>query len=135
MLVSTNIFNHNQHTLYESFYYVTTCFDPELGSLSSHDTIIWMYTVAKYSTIWKSFSFTLNTLFKMYVHCKRAKFALQQAPKAQRGRRGIALLILDLGDRRRWVVSTTPRPLYPRERPGTHCTEGWEGGQGRSGRV
>ena len=21
-----------------------------------------------------------------------------------------------------WVVSTTPRPLYPRERPGTHCT-------------
>jgi hypothetical protein len=25
------------------------------------------------------------------------------------------------------VVSTTPRPLYPRERPGTHCTEGWLG--------
>src|SRR5215468_3567718 len=23
---------------------------------------------------------------------------------------------------RGWVVSTTPRPLYPRERPGTHCT-------------
>ena len=22
-----------------------------------------------------------------------------------------------------WVVSTTPRPLYPRERPGTHCKE------------
>ena len=20
-----------------------------------------------------------------------------------------------------WVVSTTPRPLYPQERPGTHC--------------
>ena len=29
-----------------------------------------------------------------------------------------------------WVVSTTPRPLYPRERPGTHCRP-----QGRSGRV
>jgi hypothetical protein len=27
------------------------------------------------------------------------------------------------------VVSATPRPLYPRERPGTHCTGG------RSGRV
>ena len=26
-----------------------------------------------------------------------------------------------------WVVSTTPRPLYPRERPGTHCTGGWVG--------
>ena len=29
--------------------------------------------------------------------------------------------------RRGWVVSTTPRPLYPRERPGTHCTGGWVG--------
>ena len=26
-----------------------------------------------------------------------------------------------------WVVSTTPRPLYHRERPGTHCTGGWVG--------
>jgi hypothetical protein len=25
------------------------------------------------------------------------------------------------------VVSTTPRPLYHRERPGTHCTGGWVG--------
>ena len=33
------------------------------------------------------------------------------------------------------MVSTTPRPLYPRERPGTHCTGGWVGPQGRSGRV
>jgi hypothetical protein len=33
----------------------------------------------------------------------------------------------DLGARRGWVVSTTPRPLYPRERPGTHCTGGWVG--------
>ena len=23
------------------------------------------------------------------------------------------------------VVNDTPRPLYPRERPGTHCIEGW----------
>jgi hypothetical protein len=26
-----------------------------------------------------------------------------------------------------WVVKATPRPLYPRERPGTHCTGGWVG--------
>jgi hypothetical protein len=26
-----------------------------------------------------------------------------------------------------WVVNDTPRPLYPRERPGTHCTGGWVG--------
>jgi hypothetical protein len=29
--------------------------------------------------------------------------------------------------RRGWVVSTTPRPLYPQERLGTHCTGGWVG--------
>jgi hypothetical protein len=43
------------------------------------------------------------------------------------GSRGIALLILNLGTRREWVVGTTPRPLYPRERPGTHCTGDWVG--------
>ena len=26
-----------------------------------------------------------------------------------------------------WVVNTTPRPLYPRKRPGTHCIGGWVG--------
>jgi hypothetical protein len=50
-----------------------------------------------------------------------------QGPRG--GSRGIALLILDLdlGARRGWVVSTTPRPLYPRERLDTHCTGGWVG--------
>jgi len=24
-----------------------------------------------------------------------------------------------------WVVNVTPRPLYPRERPGAHCIGGW----------
>jgi hypothetical protein len=41
--------------------------------------------------------------------------------------RGIALPFLNLGTRRGWVVSTTPRPLYPREKPGTHFTGGWVG--------
>jgi hypothetical protein len=32
----------------------------------------------------------------------------------------------DLGTSWRWVVSITPRPLYPRERaPGAHCIGGW----------
>jgi len=26
-----------------------------------------------------------------------------------------------------WVVNSTPRPLYPRERPGTHRIGGWVG--------
>jgi hypothetical protein len=41
--------------------------------------------------------------------------------------RGVALLFRDLGARRGLVVSTTPRSLYPGERPGTHCTGGWVG--------
>jgi hypothetical protein len=40
---------------------------------------------------------------------------------------GIALSVLDPGARRGWVVSTTPRPLYLRERPGTYYTGGWVG--------
>ena len=26
-----------------------------------------------------------------------------------------------------WVVNATARPLYPLERPGTHCIGGWVG--------
>ena len=26
-----------------------------------------------------------------------------------------------------WAVNATPRPLYPRERPDTHCIGGWVG--------
>jgi hypothetical protein len=44
-----------------------------------------------------------------------------------KSQRGIPLLSLDLGLRTGWVVSTTSRPLYPRERPGTHCTGSWVG--------
>ena len=33
----------------------------------------------------------------------------------------------NLGARWVWVVNATPRQLYPRERPGTHCTGGWVG--------
>jgi hypothetical protein len=47
--------------------------------------------------------------------------------KAQRWGRGIALHFLDLDTRREWMVNTTPRPLYPRERPGVQCTGGWVG--------
>jgi hypothetical protein len=50
------------------------------------------------------------------------------AMKTYWGIEGIAPCILDLGTRWRWVVSLTPRPLYPRERaPGTHWIGGWVG--------
>ena len=34
-----------------------------------------------------------------------------------------------------WAANVTPRPLYHRKRPGTHCIGGWVEPQGRSGRV
>ena len=52
-----------------------------------------------------------------------------QATKALRTGTGIALPNLrSLGfEDGCGGVSTTPRPLYPRERPGSHCTGGWVG--------
>jgi hypothetical protein len=40
---------------------------------------------------------------------------------------GIVQLFLNFGTRRGFVVSITPRPSLPQERPGTHCTGGWVG--------
>jgi hypothetical protein len=42
------------------------------------------------------------------------KLALEQTMKVQRGSRAITVL-LDFGARVWWVVTATPRPLYPRE--------------------
>jgi hypothetical protein len=74
--------------------------------------------------LWGSNSYSsaaeYNTLYiKVNVPCNR--------PKGPKRGRGIALLFLDLDARRGWVVSVTPRPFYPREKPGSHCTGGWVG--------
>jgi hypothetical protein len=63
-----------------------------------------------------------RTLHFTIAHSVSKRSPHNRSPRAQRGSRDIALLILNLGARRGWVVSTTPRPFYPRERPGTHCT-------------
>ena len=47
--------------------------------------------------------------------------------KAHRGRRHILYSFFNLGARWGWVVNAMPWPLYPRERPSTHCIEGWVG--------
>jgi len=47
---------------------------------------------------------------------------------AHRGSRGIALLFHDHGTRRGWRGQRhAPTALYPRKRPGTHCTGSWVG--------
>ena len=59
---------------------------------------------------------------------KKVKVPPLKATKALRVDRGIALPFLRLRHWRwGWVVSTTPWPLYPRERPYNHCTGGWVG--------
>jgi hypothetical protein len=65
---------------------------------------------------------------------KKLKFTLEQATKAKRGSREL-YSFFNLSARWGWVVNVTPRPLFPRERPGTHCIGGWVGSRGRSGRV
>jgi hypothetical protein len=56
----------------------------------------------------------------------KVKFALEQATKAQRGEQRYSST-LSLTSALDWVVIATPRPLYPRKRPGTHCVGGWVG--------
>ena len=63
--------------------------------------------------------------------CKKVKCILVQALRlctgrtAHMGSREIALLFLDHGTR--GGQCQAPAALYPRERPGTHCTGGWMG--------
>ena len=60
--------------------------------------------------------------------CEPIGFTLSQATKALRENRGIALLYFRplhwMGVRGQRHAPAAP---YPRERPGTHCIEGWMG--------
>jgi hypothetical protein len=58
------------------------------------------------------------------VGCKKVKVHRNRLEISEGGDRSIALHSLDLCATTGWLVSTTPWPLYPREKPGTHCTGG-----------
>jgi hypothetical protein len=49
----------------------------------------------------------------MYISLRPCALTEHHTMKAYWGNGGIALRILDLGIRWRWVISFTPRPLYP----------------------
>jgi len=70
-----------------------------------------------------------KVMVKVKVNCTLVQaLRLCTGRTAHRGSRGIALPFHDHGTRREWGVSVTPpAALYPRERPGTHCTGGWVG--------
>jgi hypothetical protein len=65
----------------------------------------------------KIFTFYINVVLKFIFPAPGpkgpAKLHVQQA---QRGGAGIPLSILEPGVKMRWMVSTTPRPIYSRER-------------------
>ena len=65
----------------------------------------------------------------------KVKLFLEQDTKAQRESRCIALLFLQPSARWGWVVSTTPRPLYPRGKTRYPLYRRLGGPQGRSGRM
>jgi hypothetical protein len=60
----------------------------------------------------------LATVVTQQLHIiKKVKVTLQQATKGLEGSTGIAVLILNLGARRGWVVSTTPGRFTPAKDP------------------
>jgi hypothetical protein len=67
-----------------------------------------------------TYTFKKCTILKEF--SKGKVFPLQAWTGLEGGLRYSSIL-----SRRGWVVSTTPRPLYPREGPDTHCTERWVG--------
>ena len=58
------------------------------------------------------------------------KFTLEQARRPRGGVEVQLHSFFNIGARWGWAVNATPRPLYPRESPGTHCIGGWVGLRG-----
>ena len=89
------------------------------------------------TSAWPVCGLQIVVLSFFFVWCKvkvKVKCTLVQALRlctgraAHRGSRGIALPFHDHGTRKRVRGQRhTPAALYPRERPGTHCTGGWVG--------
>jgi hypothetical protein len=57
----------------------------------------------------------------------KVKITLEQATNTRRGSDIYLYSFFNLGAGCGWVIDVTPWPLYPRERPGTHCIGGWVG--------
>ena len=84
-----------------------------------------------------------DIMFILYIYIYKSKVILLQAYVAQRVGRGIALLFHDRGNRRGWVVSSTPRPhITPGKAPVPILQEAgwapgpvWTGGKSRPHRY
>jgi hypothetical protein len=94
------------------------------GTRCRHEMKCQLWTVTKELQSQLRYSSTVFSPQLLAEYKVKVKVPLTH-PKGPEGGRGIALLSHDLGARRGQLVSVTPRPLYPRERRGTHCTGGW----------
>jgi hypothetical protein len=65
------------------------------------------------ATLW---DFMTCTTVKLILKVKKVRVVPAHTMKAQRGGRGLAILIIKLGTKWMGVVKFTLRPLYPRER-------------------
>jgi hypothetical protein len=99
--------------LYSYFFYVSCIFEPV--------SIEYWFKIV-HCTCNVNISGALALLLLPWVSVKVK--VLRNIPE---GPEGISLLFLDLGARRWWVVNTSPRPLYPRERHGIRGTGSWVG--------
>jgi len=80
---------------------------------------------------WKLLSLIIIKLVSMYLASITYEFNSVSPENRLRRPRGEVEVQLysffNLGARWGWVVNATPRPLYPRGRPGTRCIGGWVG--------
>jgi hypothetical protein len=103
-----------------------------LGSLISRHVltgpgVCTVFTFSRYRNFFPGVKWPESDIGTAYSEVKEAQFTLEQAMKAQRRSRDIALLF-NFGARWGWVVNATPRTLYPMYRR-------MGGPQARSGRV
>jgi hypothetical protein len=61
-----------------------------------------------------------SVIQKMEAVKVKVTFTVEKDTKAQRGVDVELYSFFNFGARRGWVINATLRPLYPRERPGTH---------------
>jgi hypothetical protein len=112
--------------------YLHSCYYTWIGSCLAQCVVLWAVTPC--STVdYQRFGrphLNLHHRENLKYRMTSACLCFNSAPRHEGVLKGggIALRILDLGTRWRWVVSFTPQPLYTKEGvPGTHSIGGWMG--------
>jgi len=94
--------------------------------------VVTLFTFMAYLVLSERLNFEcwLNIVHSTYRHATNPTIKVRFHPITghegpERGVRVYLYSFFNLGARWVWVVDTTPRPLYPRERPDTHIIGDW----------